>query len=558
MKLLSLKLGNRYRSLEPFEYKFLKHPLLEGRVDPMCLVGLNGSGKSNFLELISDIFYEVECFFLHTAKLYTKATPKYFPYANNKTREIILFEIEYQIKVKGKIEQIKITRSKETDNKLKFFINQKNTDLFSTEEYVSLTNIRNYLPLVVAYTSGLNDLLTLPFIDLQDYYAQQVAQEALSSQDLKKTIPSPNLLLLNYDSNASIVVTNFLLGKDEKLAVFKNTLRIDRMNSFRIVIRLNKLYGNKKVEVTDELLGYITSLQDCASLSNIQLDEKRGSEYTFDFIIDDISKQLFLEKFGTSQKLFGALTKLNLLNTLCIKNANRNLLRKKREKGQLLKFPQISSLDKIFSIEKIELVLSKPKVRTEYEKISDGEHQFIHIIGGILLFDNENPDRDLLYLLDEPDTHFNPLWRSDFFFQLDKVLSNKDVEFLVTTHSPFILSDCHGYNVFKFTRIEDKITFDRVSQETYGATFDNISENLFEPMDQKYIHFNSRMAKMAFKDIEKLHFEISEIKQKDLWKQKSDNILKRIRMLGESVDRLLVLKEYTEKEEKFNLKTISN
>jgi len=552
MKLQFLKLINKYRSLEPFEHTFLKHPLLKNRIDPICLVGLNGSGKSNFLELLSDIFFDIEIYFLHNKKLYKKYSPKYFPYANNKTKEIILFEIEYQILVKGKEEVIRIKRSKETGKKLQFELkdtsdSKEKGNFFLLDEAVA----RNYLPLVVAYTSGLNDLLSLPYIDVQDYYAQQVAIEALSGETSDKNIPSPNLLLLNYDTNAAIVISNFILGEEGKLEVFKKNIRISRINSFRIIIRLNKLYGNKKVEVTDELQQYINDLQECASLIDLVVDEVRGNVYTFDFIVNDATKGLFAEKFGNAQKLFEALTKLNLLNTLCIRNANRGLLRKRREKGQLIKFPQIASLDKIFDIEKIELVIKKPLVRTEYEKISDGEHQFIHIIGGILLFDESKPERDLLYLLDEPDTHFNPLWRSDFFFQLENVLTNKKVEFVITTHSPFILSDCHGYNVFKFTRVEDKVSFQRVEQETYGSTYENVTEYLFDPNTDQYRNFDSRIAKMAFVDIEILHKEINQIDTKEKWASNYENFLKRIRMLGESVDRLNLLEEYENKKKEY-------
>ncbi|MGN7811615.1 restriction system-associated AAA family ATPase [Flavobacterium sp. 22076] len=549
MKIQYLKLFNKYRSLETFEYKFLKHPLLKDKIDPICLVGLNGSGKSNFLELISDIFHEVEVFFLFDNKLYEKDSPKYFAYSNNKNKERIIFHIEYEIIVKKQAFIIKIVRLSANEN-IKFYIKDSN----KKSEFSVLKNseARNYIPLLIAYTSGLNDLLTLPYIDLQDYYAEQVAFEALSNSTSQKSILSPNLLLLNYDSNAAIVVSNFLLADSNKKDIFKKNLRVESMNSFRIVIRLNKLYGNKKVEVTEELKIFISQLEDCASLANVIVDNKKGNDYIFDFIVDENTVELFRDKFGSVQKLFEALTKLNLLNTLCVQSKYKDLLRKKREKGQLIKFPQIASLDKIFSIENIELVLNHPTLRTEYEKISDGEHQFIHILGGILLFDSDNSERDILYLLDEPDTHFNPLWRSDFFYQMQKVLINKNVEFIVTTHSPFILSDCHGYNVFKFKRNEDKVTFDRVDKETYGATYDNVTESLFDPNNDEYIHFDSRIAKLAFIDIQKLHSEISSINTKKDWNEKSENFMSRIRMLGESVDRLYLLKQYSDCEAKFN------
>ena len=189
----------------------------------------------------------------------------------------------------------------------------------------------------------MNDLLTLPFIDIQDYYAQQVAREALKPTDANLKTPSPNLLLLNYDSNASIVVSNFLLAEEEKCRVFSEQLRIHRMNSFRIVIRLNKLYGNSEVKITNELALYIEALKDCAAISEIKLG--KGNEYIFDFVVNDVTKSLFREKFGSHQKLFKVFTKLNLLNTLCIKKDYRDKLKKKRRQGRLLKFPQTGRTD---------------------------------------------------------------------------------------------------------------------------------------------------------------------------------------------------------------------
>lgn len=586
MKLKNLILYKPYRSLQPFGSEanigagekgmFLKHPLLYGHIDPICLVGENGCGKSNLLELLADIFFEVDKFFLEEKRLYTDTATKtgsnYFAYANQEDQELIYFQLIYEIREKveegEKINSgqfVKIER-KEKD-KLKFYKYGKvkiKRDLFTQEgdiyDFVELDTstlevckeIRDkYIPLVVAYTSGLNDLLTLPFIDVQDFYAQQVAREALSKTETTEKITSPNLLLLNYESNASIVVSNFLLATEKKCKVFAEMLRIERMNSFRIVIRLNKLESKGKVEITQELQGYIDSLRKCAALVKIGSDEKSGLEYTFDFVVNKTTKELFEYHFKTVKKLFEALTKLNLLNTLCVSRKYRAELKKKRKQGRLVKFPQVATLDKIFSIEKIELVLTAPQVRTEYEKISDGEHQFIHIVGGIMLFDEADTEKDILYLLDEPDTHFNPLWRTNFFYQLEEILEKKNNEFIVTTHSPFILSDCHSYNAFKFTRDGAKVSFKRIETEIYGATYENVTEILFSTTNPNYAHFEHKQAKNSYNDLEKLYTEIDTVNSKEEWNEQSQSFLKRIRMFGESLDKLYVLKKFAKKEETF-------
>ena len=65
MKLLSLKIENKegFRSLQQgFEIKFhiLEDTEAMEQFRPFCFAGLNGSGKSNVLEALANIFYHLE------------------------------------------------------------------------------------------------------------------------------------------------------------------------------------------------------------------------------------------------------------------------------------------------------------------------------------------------------------------------------------------------------------------------------------------------------------------------------------------------------------------
>lgn len=77
------------------------------------------------------------------------------------------------------------------------------------------------------------------------------------------------------------------------------------------------------------------------------------------------------------------------------------------------------------------LILSK--------SLSDGEHQFLHTIGLSLIYKNTSS----LFLLDEPETHFNPDWRAKYISVLEKCFKgdNQSPEILISSHSPFIVSD---------------------------------------------------------------------------------------------------------------------
>ena len=66
------------------------------------------------------------------------------------------------------------------------------------------------------------------------------------------------------------------------------------------------------------------------------------------------------------------------------------------------------------------------------KSLSDGEHQFLHSLGLALLY----KDKRCLYLLDEPETHFNPDWRAKFISRLrdcfnDESAKNKIREMLI-------------------------------------------------------------------------------------------------------------------------------
>lgn len=537
MKLLRLHLFEPYRSLEPFEQTFPKPDFITDEIDPICLVGLNGSGKSNFLELLADIFYYLDTEFLK----YSVSPKPYTAFANNKQKAEIYFEIDYTIKVSNQLHSVRISRSKNSKSKdnLTFFLKKDGAEFVR----ISKERFKQFLPKIVAYTSGSNDLLSMPFIELQDYYAREVTyrvnqkKKTLQTPLREEKIAAPNLMLMDYDSNAAIIIANFLLNDTSKIQIFEAPLRIKGLDSFRIFIRLNKGANTPKIDLPNEFEEYINKLTRCATCYHIETNDTKGNVYTLDYLVNDFTKKLFKTEFGSAQNLFTTLYKLNLLNTFSIQKEYRNSLRKKRENGILLKFPTVATLDKIFSIDQLELVLSKPKVRTEYMKISDGEHQFIHIVGGILLFDEQNAEQEIMYLLDEPDTHFNPQWRSKFFNQLEHRITNKNQEIILTTHSPFILSDCHGYNVFKFKRDESdlKSKFSRIEYETYGSSFSNILKTAFE--------FETLISEKSLEDLRTLHDTID--RNEDIGLAK-----KRVKMFGESVERLYLLKELDEKTKK--------
>lgn len=107
-------------------------------------------------------------------------------------------------------------------------------------------------------------------------------------------------------------------------------------------------------------------------------------------------------------------------------------------------------------------------------------------------------------------------------------MENFDQEIITTTHSPFILSDCRGYNVFVFKRNDENreiVEFKRAEWETYGRSFSFILKHFFE--------FESEISKKSKKDLDKLA---------NLPKEDLEKMINEIRLFGDSVEKLFVLK----------------
>jgi ABC-type multidrug transport system ATPase subunit len=138
--------------------------------------------------------------------------------------------------------------------------------------------------------------------------------------------------------------------------------------------------------------------------------------------------------------------------------------------------PVLAKEDKVFRFDEIFIEITSPDKVIPYIGISDGEHQFLQILGAVMIFERE----DILFLLDEPETHFNPLWRTKFINILNETTKNRDQEIVITTHSPYIVSDCKGYRVFKFERAGDIVSFNSIDIETYGTSFDLILKKAFD------------------------------------------------------------------------------
>jgi hypothetical protein len=98
---------------------------------------------------------------------------------------------------------------------------------------------------------------------------------------------------------------------------------------------------------------------------------------------------------------------------------------------------------------------------------------------------------NVLFVLDEPESHLNPQWRVKFISRLldlptkggmrgsDAKTQVAEQECLLTTHAPFVPSDMQRNKVFIFGKEARIVKIDHPNIETFGTTFDSILEECF-------------------------------------------------------------------------------
>ena len=587
MKLISLKVGNlppekQFRSLNPgFELNF--HNLDDEGLatmqtfSPFCFAGLNGSGKSNVLEALSAIFFHIECC---VAKFKPESFERHF-----KRNECALdaFTLVYLIGLPKQdnylIESFfKITITKQLGLEPKLFRQSYpfTADEPLIEESLVPSTIKNnqdpapgkiYLPdVVVGYSSGENEILSLPFrksrlLNFDKY---------IEDYEAKRPFSEPENSLIYVDSEMSqAVLLACLLFEDPKttLRPIKEELKIQDIRSFRM--HLNNLYYERQDAKSYEPIlthidNIICSLKKCATSwyehkEEVELQGKARimSILTLDFFVEEDTKRIFKTLFKDSFELFRFFQVLYELNSTFVNEGIKEEVYK--SKGFYIdgKIPVGSPEQNVFYFLDY-LILKKidangPPKELLLREFSDGEHQFLHTMGICLMLKN----RRSILLLDEPETHFNPSWRAKFVkllgdsiaagakSKINKTAINlhlmKDV--ILTSHSPFIISDCLPNNVVLFKkdksngRIHPK-TAKEINFNTYGTSVDLILQEIFE-MDYSI----SLQA-------------LSEIKA--LLKNKSANsIIEGAKRLGESYEKGFLYERIEELKKKNNLNSES-
>jgi restriction system-associated AAA family ATPase len=565
MKLVRLKINSKFRSLyEGFEINFhtLEHPFADddtniAQFHPFCFAGLNGSGKSNVLEALAEIFYFLDCSTQPKIKLPENFKTHFNPSLcrddldsfeleyligqhNNNPYALIHMQMVSVVKKKREVPVVKIKSFPFDDT-----VDWKPISIVQKEKEPA--DFKLYLPdFIIGYSSGENEILSIPFIKSRllqyDEYVEAMEGELFYEE------PENKLIYIDSGMSQAVLLANLIFQEDNVLKPLKEELGVCDMHSFRINLNLHPFNFKRKLKngEPNHILGYleksIEDLKKCSTCFYQYTHKEDGKEFErliLDFWVNKATKDAIREYFNHDVfKLFRLFQVLYFLNSRVVTEQIKEDVYQSKGYYTDGKIPVPAPSDHTFYFLEF-FILKQDKGDLEPKKLllrnfSDGEHQFIHTLGICSMLKG----RRCLLLLDEPETHFNPSWRGKFIRILKESVSaaepnNQLKDIIITSHSPFIISDCFPEQVIYFKKNERCVKAKELNFKTFGTSVDIILEVLF-----------GKRQSIGDLSRSKLAYNLSDIKTKEQAQVIKDNINKL--GLGDSLEKDLLFANLNE------------
>lgn len=362
------------------------------RIRSHALIGQNGTGKSNLIEALITLFRDVD--------LDQKAA---FDYT-----------LEYEIR--GHIVRIEADTAKQ--KRPYVWVDGK-----SESQGFLVKHARVYLPShVFAYYSGKNERIESLFRTHQERYKQLLRQD---DDDLMRR------LFYCRGGHSQLVLLACLLSEDPVFKKLLGNLNIEAIESALFVLK--KPYSAKNLDESDIELG------------DSRFWYRRGT------VVNGFLEKLWQVAWAPVQETkqiavdFRRRPEKQELLYLFVPN-NQSLKKLGEEVGTPERFFRYAEAAYIGDLlEEVRITVKKSKGHggdVEFKQLSEGELQMLTVLGLMRITREDH----CLFLLDEPDTHLNPIWKLRYFDDIEGVLSSEkdslvqgESQILITTHDPMMV-----------------------------------------------------------------------------------------------------------------------
>ncbi|MCC5834350.1 MAG: AAA family ATPase [Opitutales bacterium] len=421
-----------WRNLRDFEIDFTRSALddsgkaecdSEGQpieLKSHAVIGQNGSGKSNLIESIVTIFRDLDL--------------------NEKTA----FDYELTYQVRGHRVEIKTTGEKP-----EAWITDKDSDQPKKRALSFLAkNANTYLPLhVFAYYSGRSNRVEALFQRHQQRFYKALTE---GSDELLRR------LFYCRTVHSQFVLLAYLLNEGEaeskevnQTAAILDKLNIEDLDSVLFVLK--RPYWNREDDVSEKVLEY----------GDPRFWYARGIVQEF---LDKLWKVAIAPIDHTENRLVDYRGRREDQDLLYLfvpdKAALQALAAEIGEPSRFFKYLESTYISDLIDEVRINVKHRDVDGNITFGQLSEGEQQLLTVLG-LMRFTKEDQS---LFLLDEPDTHLNPLWKFRFFDEIEETVSLQkdtlmgDSQLIVTTHDPIMIGSLRKEQV----RILRKTTGGRV------------------------------------------------------------------------------------------------
>ena len=310
------------------------------------------------------------------------------------------------------------------------------------------------------------------------------------ARNLRSTLNSSNNeelpLWTYYDVERNTSIRNSLKNlKVSRVSAYENSLENKRLNWYSLI----------------QWLEFVFDLEAHSNnLSSVELDlYEKLSGVNFENIeteinsLEETNEENMFEQLNIVQNLVP-----NLKNILDIVNKIENIEKTNKVKETInLKSKEVflncikSFLNNITNIsmeivnsKKIILVTKDDGSKFDLNELSQGEKSILIILGDLVRrMSLLNPKMDnpletkAVVIIDEIDLHFHPRWQTEIISKLESSFPN--TQFILTTHSPFVISSVNKDNISIIQRDEDnRLEVSTPQFQSRGSSFEYNLENL--------------------------------------------------------------------------------
>lgn len=382
MRILRLNIKD-YGNLQDFEFK----PDLKPQTT--VILGRNGAGKSNLIEVLVEIFRDLEA---------ADASSFYY-------------ELDYHIRDYS----IQIINNPNSRPKQYILVdgNRKSRTAFNEKA-------DEYLPkYVFAYYSGWNrrleQLFDKPTKDLYQKWKQGSTSE---------NIPLRRLFYCRKDYSQLVLLAFFLMDKNPKIKQFLlDYLKIRDFESALFVMHKPFWRNNKKptendIKYGDPVFWYA-----------------RGTFQTFTDRLwrhsiapirnEETVTRDFRDRTEDQEHLYLYIKDKDTLKGLVYPGEDETHF-----------FAHLEGLYLCDLVEEVRVTVDHSKAGLiRFDQLSEGEQQLLTVLGLLHFTKGE----ESLFLLDEPDTHLNPTWTYEYLNLLENQVVDESSQLLIATHNPLMI-----------------------------------------------------------------------------------------------------------------------